>query len=225
MPFFQGLPDSVISWINPFFSEKDFGCGEIICLSGDTAEHLFIIADGIVGLLKLSMTGKEILLNLLRQGEFFGGLSGLGNDVYPETAQAHTSCCILVIDRQAFHTVLERHPTIAFNVIDIMAKRLKEANDYVHRLSAMSVDAQIANLLLMLMAKFGKKRRNDILLQVPLTRDDLAAMTGATTESVSRIMSRMKQEGLIDSGRGWVAIVDRAGIAVVAGEEIQYREI
>lgn len=221
MPFFQGLPDPAINWINPLFTEKDYKSGEVICLYGDPAEHLFIIADGVVRLLKQSLSGKEILLNLLRQGEFFGGLSGLGNDVYPETAQAHTSCCILVIDRTAFHTVIERYPSIALNVIDIMAKRLKEANDYVHRLSVMSVDVQIASLMVMLTGKFGKKRQHDVLLQVPLTRDDLAAMTGATTESVSRVMSRMKHEGLIDSGRGWVAIVDQAGLIAIAGEEIE----
>jgi len=217
VPFFRGLAASDQAWINSLFREKDFETDEVICLSGDPAEQLFVIADGRVRLLRHSLDGREILLDLLTPGEFFGALSGLGNDVYPETAQAHSSCCILLIDREAFRKVLERYPAIALKLIDIIAGRLRIANERVHQLSALSVEARIASILLMLADKFGEKKGTECLLQVPLSREYLSGKDGATTESASRVMSRFQKGGLIHSGRGWVAVIDRAGLEVIAG--------
>lgn len=221
VPFFRDLTPSDHEWINSLFYEKDFGTDEVICFSGDPAEQLFIIADGSVRLLRHSLAGKEILLDLLTPGEFFGALSGLGNDVYPETAQAHTSCCILVIGREAFQQVLKRYPAVALNLIDIMTGRLRKANERVHQLSALSVESRIASILMMLAGKFGEKRGAELLLQVPLSRENLAGMTGATTESASRVMSRFQKDGLIRSGRGWVAVINQVGLAEIAGKELE----
>ncbi|PWB56007.1 MAG: Crp/Fnr family transcriptional regulator [Anaerolineales bacterium] len=218
VPFFRDLTASDHEWINSLFHEKDFDTDEVICLSGDAAEQLFIIADGRVKLLQHSLEGKEILLDLLTPGEFFGALSGLGNDVYPETAQAHTNCCILVIGRETFQHVLQRYPAVALKLIDIMAGRLRTANERVHQLSALSIEARIASILLMLADKFGERKGNELLLQVPLSREDLAGMSGATTESASRVMSRFQKDGLIRSGRKWVAVIDRAGLEALAGK-------
>jgi len=221
VPFFRNLTLSDLEWINLLFHETDFKTDEIICQSWDTAKHLYIIADGRVRLLRYSLTGKNILLDLLTTGEFFGALSGLGNDVYPETAQAHTSCCILIIDREAFQQVLKRYPFISLNLINIMVERLRIANERVHQLSALTVEARIACILLMLTAKFGETKGSECLLQVPLFREDLAGMTGATTESASRVMSRFQKEGLIRSGRGWVAVINRKGLEEITGKELE----
>jgi CRP-like cAMP-binding protein len=221
LPFFQGLPPGDFDWINSLFHEKDFKVDEVICLSGEPAERLFVVADGRVRLLQHSLTGKDILLDLLTPGEFFGALSGLGNEVYPDTAQAHSPCCILVISREAFQQILTRHPVVALKVIYIMAKRLELANQRVHQLSDLTVEARIASLLLRLSAKFGKRHKVGTLLQVPLSRDDLAGMAGTTTESASRAMSRFQKAGLIRAGRGWVAVTDRPGLEAIAGKELQ----
>ncbi len=208
-----------LEWINSLFHEVDYGVDQVICLSGDPAEQLFVVADGRVRLLRHSLTGREILLNLLTPGEFFGVVSGLGEEVYPDTAQAHSPCCILVIGRQSFHHVLERIPSIAIKLIDIMATRLREANARLHQISSLPVEGRIASLLLMLAGKFGEKRNVGILLQVPLSREDVAGMTGTTTESASRVMSQFQKAGLVHSGRGWVAITDRDGLADIAGRD------
>lgn len=221
LPFFQGLPPADFEWINSLFHEKDFDVGELICLSGDPAEQLFVVADGRVRLLRHSLTGRDVLLDLLTPGEFFGALTGLGDDVYPDTAQAQSPCCILVIGREAFQQILKRHPTVALKVIDIMSKRLRLANERVHQLSALPVEGRIASILLALGDKFGEKGEIGLLLQVPLSRDNLAEMTGTTTESTSRVMSRFQKEGLIRSGRRWVSVINREGLEAIAGKELE----
>ncbi|HWS24210.1 MAG TPA: Crp/Fnr family transcriptional regulator [Anaerolineales bacterium] len=220
VPFFRGLGESDLEWINFLFHEKGFETDEFICQSGESAEHLFIVADGKVRQLNYTLSGKNILLDLLTQGEFFGAVSGLGDEVYPETAQAHTNCCVLVIDRDSFQKILKRYPTVALSLIEIMANRLRAANERVKQLSALTVEARIAITLLMLLKKLGSRKGKEVLLQVPLTREDLAGMVGATPESTSRVMSRFQKDGLIRSGRGWVSIIDKPGLENLAGEEI-----
>jgi CRP/FNR family transcriptional regulator, nitrogen oxide reductase regulator len=221
VPFLQGLTPANITWINSLFHEKDFQVNEVIYLAGDPAEQLFVVADGRVKLLRHTLAGKDILLDLLTPGEFFGSLAGLGNDIYPDTAQALSPCCILVIGREAFQQILSRYPSVALKLIEIMAVRLQTANERVRQLSALSVEGRIASVLLILGEKFGEAGPLGLLLQVPLTRVDLAGMTGTTMESVSRVMSRFQKNGLIRAGRGWVAVADRAGLEEIAGKELE----
>jgi len=220
IPFFRDLTSVDLEWVNSLFHEEDFKVDEVISHSGEPAERFFVVADGRVKLLHHSLTGRDILLDLLTPGEFFGAYSGQENDAYPETAQAQSPCCILVIGRETFQQIIKQHPTVALKLIDIMAKRLQTANERVHQLSALPVDGRIASILLMLSDKFGEKREVGWLLQVPLSRDDLAGMTGTTTESASRVMSQFQKDGLIRSGRGWVALMDREGLEAVAGKEL-----
>lgn len=221
VPFFQDLTSVDLEWVNSLFHEEDFQVDEVIYRSGEPAERFFVLADGRVRLLHHSLTGRDILLDLLTPGEFFGAFSRQEEDVYLETAQAQFPSCILVIGRETFQQILKRHPTVALNLIEVMARRLQAANTRVHQLSALPVDGRIASMLLMLGDKFGEEREVGLLLQVPLSREDLAGMTGTTTESASRVMSQFQRDGLIRSGRGWAAITKREGLEAIAGKELE----
>ncbi len=221
VPFFKGLSPAALGQINTLFYEKGFAADETICAAGDPAEQLFVLADGRVRLLRHSLTGKEIVLDILAAGEFFGSLSTVPGDVYLETAQAQTPACVLTIGREVFRQILDQHPSVALKVLDIMAARLHASNERVHQLSVLPVEGRIAGILLRLSDKFGERRGGGLLIQVPLSRNDLAAMTGTTTESASRVMSQFQKDGLIQSGREWVSVMDREGLEAIAGSELK----
>lgn len=189
LPFFAGLSSDDIQQISQSFHDIGYEPGETICLMGDPAERLFVVADGRVKLMQHSLSGKNILLDMLTPGEFFGSLSVLSNDVYPDTAEAQTQTCVLSVNSSDFHRVLEKHPKVAMKVLEITAARLRNAQEHIRHLSALSVDGRVANVLLVLGRKFGKQSNVGLLIESPLTREDLAAMTGTTTESASRVMS------------------------------------
>jgi CRP-like cAMP-binding protein len=221
VPFLQDLTPADLEWVNSLFHQEDFQADEVICRSGERAERFFVIADGRVKLLRHSLTGREILLDLLTPGEFFGAFSGQSNEDYAETAVAQTASCILVVSRETFQQILRRFPAVALQVIDITSRRLQAANLRVHQLSTLPVEGRIASILLALGEKFGEEQPVGLLLQVPLTREDLAGMAGTTTESASRVMSQLQKEGLVHAGRGWVALTDRTGLQAVAGKELE----
>ncbi len=220
VPFFQDLSSTELEWVNSLFHQQDYMVDEVIYLSAEPAEQFFVVADGRVKLLRHSMAGKDILLDLLTSGEYFGAHSVHGSDVYPDTAQAQTDCCILVISREKFEQVLQQYPSVSLKMIEIMARRLISANERVHQLSAMPIEGRIASLLMILGEKFGEQREVGLLLQVPLSREDLAGMAGTTTETASRVMSQFQRIGLIKSGREWVALTNPEGLSEIAGREL-----
>lgn len=220
IPFFAGLKHDDLEQINRLFREQGYSTAETICFAGDLAEHLFVVADGRVKLMSHSLSGKNVLLDMLTPGEFFGSLSALGDEVYPDTAEAQTQTCVLSIDADDFRRILEEHPKVTLKVVDIMATRLRTAHERVRQLSALSTEGRIANLLLILSEKFGKPSDIGLLIQSPLRRDDVAAMTGTTTETASRVMSQFQKDGLIQTGRKWVSIINEHELRRIAEAEV-----
>lgn len=159
--------------------------------------------------------GKEILVDMLKPGEYFGSLNELGEDSYSESASAQSNACNLSIGNREFRSILNDHPSVALAVLDITAEKLNTAREQIHHLTTLSVEKRIAHILLKLCEKFGEKKSVGLLLQLPLSRKDLADMAGTSTETASRIMSRFQQEGMITSGRQWVAINNSDALAEV----------
>jgi CRP/FNR family transcriptional regulator, nitrogen oxide reductase regulator len=219
LSFFKGLSQDALEKINQSFHEVGYDVDEIICFEEDPAESLFVVADGRVKLVRHTMAGKDVLLDLLTTGEFFGSFASLGNDVYPDTAQAQTPVCVLTISSDAFRQIFDRHPTVTLKVVDIMAARLRAAHERVRQLSTSKVESRVAHVLLLLSEKFGQQSEVGMLIQVPLAREDLASMAGTTPETASRVMSQFQKEGLVDAGRQWVAVLDRAQLETIAGSE------
>ncbi len=221
LPFFADLSHADMEQMNRLFREYGYAPNEAICLAGDPAERLFVVADGRVKLMRHSLSGKNVLLDMLTPGEFFGSLSASSDDVYTDSAEAQTQSCVLSISTSDFRRILEKYPKVALKVLEITATRLREAQERVQQLSALTVEGRVASVLLLLGRKFGKRSDVGLLIESPLTRDDLAAMTGTTTESASRVMSQLQKDGLIQTGRKWVSILDQKALEQVAGAEAE----
>jgi CRP-like cAMP-binding protein len=220
VPFFASLSGEEMAGVNRLFREQGNTPGETIYLAGDPATRLYVVASGKVKLIRHTLSGQDVLLDVLTPGEFFGSLAALGDDVYPDTAQAQTAACVLGIGADEFRAILRAYPAVAVAVLDMVAGRLTAAHEMVRQLSAHSVERRIAYTLLKLAEKLGEERDVGLLIQMPLSREDLAGMTGTTLETASRVMSLFQKGGLVRSGRGWVAIADGAGLRAVAESDL-----
>jgi len=218
LPFFATLSPEAVAAANERFREQGFVAGEIITYSDEPAAFLYVVASGQVRLLHHTLGGKDVLLDVLTPGEFFGNLSAQENATYTETAVAQTGVCVLSVATQTFRAILQQHPAAALAVLDLTNSRLQATQERVRQLSAYPVEQRIAATLLRLAEKLGDEQEIGLLIQTPLSREDLAQMTGTTPESASRVMSQLQKDGLITSGRQWVAIIDRPALAALAGE-------
>lgn len=207
-PYFRSLNPSQIENVQRDFTQKHYAAGSLIYSAGETANRLAIVGAGAVKVLRPTRDGKDVLLDILLAGDHFGSLAELGDSVYAETAIAHTECCILSTTSNEFNAMLARYPAVAIDSLGIVATRLRDAQSTIEHLSAHSVEQRIARKLAQLAERAGIQREKDVLIDLPLSRQDIADMTGTTVETASRVMSDFKRQGLIASGRMWFSVLD-----------------
>ncbi len=219
VPFFQSIDGKLLKQINGKFSASHFVAGQSIYYEGEKATLLRVVVYGAVKLIRHTDDGKEILVDMLKPGEYFGSLNMLGENTYSETAIAQSDACIMSIGNREFRAVMNSNPTVAVAVLDVTAEKLNTAREQIHHLTSLSVEKRIAHILLKLSDKFGEEKEVGLLLQLPLSRKELADMAGTSTETASRIMSRFNQDGMITSGRQWVAINDADALSAVISDK------
>jgi CRP-like cAMP-binding protein len=216
VPFFVSLPPADVAEINRSFHTRSFEAGDLIYAAGDEARRLYVILSGKVKLVRHTLGGQDVLLDLLGPGDFFGTLSALGDVEYPDTARAQTACCAISIESEDFQAIMQRYPPVTLAVLEIVRGRLRSAHDVIGRLSAQPVEGRIAATILVLADRMGEPQPGRILIQAPISRQDLADMAGTTLETASRVVSQLRKGGLIESGRQWIAILDKAGLQSLA---------
>ncbi|WP_264669633.1 Crp/Fnr family transcriptional regulator [Arthrobacter sp. VKM Ac-2550] len=216
MPLFAALTAAEIRDIEPRTQARGYRAGETIYRAGDEAESLFVMASGTTKLLRPSAHGQDVVMNILGPGEGFGTLGILGEPTYADAAEAMAASCVLEISADVFKDVMERHPRLALTVLDEVLHRFEQAQQTIRSLSANNVRQRVAVALLALADKLGAPQGETLALELPLTRADLAALTGTTPETVSRVMSRLRDEGIIETGRRWTTVLNRTRLAAAA---------
>ena len=219
-PFFRNLPADVMPAVALVFRQKHYAAGESIYHAGDEARLLSIVAAGMVRIVRPTIDGQDVLLDFAAPGAVFGSLQMLGDATYTDDATALTESCILQATPDAFRELLTCYPAAAMATLTFVSERLREAHGTIEGLSAHPVSRRVATTLLKLADRVGRGREDDVLIDMPLSRQDLADMTGSTIETASRVMSDLKGRGIVDSGRRWVSIVDRSTLERIAAGEI-----
>lgn len=218
VPLFAGLGNQDLESINARLVSLSWAAGERLCWAGEPAEHLYVLAAGHAKALRSHANGQEVVVDLLSPGDLFGGLSSLGVPTLTDTVEALTTVCALRIGTAAFREIVHEHPEVALHALDDVVTSLAQARTQVGEQSTSSVAQRVASTLLRLADTFGQQRARDggTLIDLPLSRADLASMTGSTPESVSRVMSRLRKDGIIDTGRRWTSVLDRDRLAATA---------
>jgi CRP/FNR family transcriptional regulator, nitrogen oxide reductase regulator len=218
LPFFVGLPESTLLEVNAAFTTRAIEPGQIIYMAGDAAASLFVAAVGTVKIVRHTLRGKDVLIDILGPGALFGSLAILGDVSYAETAEAKTAGCLLTIDAQAFLSLLQRFPTAAVATLGVVAARLQEAHEAIRQVTALSAEQRIATELLRLAAYYGERTPDGLRIAIPLARQEIADKVGATVETASRVLSRYEREGIVHSGRLWIEVLDLDLLADLAME-------
>jgi CRP-like cAMP-binding protein len=183
---------------------------------GDPATSFYILVEGQVRLTQVTPEGHQVLVRFISSGETIGIIAALENTVYPLSAQAVEECQVLAWDSTTLEQLMERYPRIAINGLQLVSQRWRELEERYLELATERVERRVAQALLRLVRQVGRKVEGGILIDLPLTRQDLAEMTGTTLYTVSRILSRWEQENLVETGRERVLICYPHGLARIA---------
>lgn len=217
VPFFAGLGHDALHRVDARALMQGMDAGEAVYLAGQPADRLHVVATGVVKLTGTGADGVEVLLDVLGPGAFLGTLPTLGGESYGEDAWALTSGCLLSFTPPQFDAVLDEHPTVARQALTTVGARLRTANERIRRTASTSAPTRVASTLLMLAERLGVDDGERILIDVPLAREDLASLAGCAPETVSRTLASWRREGLVDTGRRWVALRRPTRLGEIAG--------
>jgi len=188
--------------------ERSFVPNEFIFWDGDAPEWFYIVAKGKVKVVKHSSLGREFIIAFFGPGEMFGEVAVFENKPYPASAQAVAETKVVGIKREDLLSFLANRPQVALRIINVLGGRLRDAQGRLRDLAGERVEQRLASVLLMLSSKLG--------LTLPFTRQEIADMTGTTTETAIRVMSHLKDRGIIRSVRGEVIILNEEKLRLLS---------
>ncbi|MCK5119282.1 MAG: Crp/Fnr family transcriptional regulator, partial [Candidatus Latescibacteria bacterium] len=186
-------------------ARKTFQRHSVILLAEEEGNSLFIIQKGRVKVSILSEDGREIVLTLLGDGEFFGEMSLLDGLPRSATVIALEDTEALMLRREDLLRLIERTPQIAIKLMAELTIRLRKTDQKIESLALLDVAGRIASAVLQLASDEGEETPEGLVIYNHPTQQLLANMTGSTRETVSRVLKRFRKEGYMASkGRNWI---------------------
>ncbi len=176
---------------------RDYLPGEVIFHEADACQGIHCIESGLVGVRKMNANGQEILLRLGYPGDTLGYRSMLAGDDHNNSAEALEPSVVCFIDAGTVRTLLSKNPTLGLRFLTHAAKDLATAEDKVLQSTTLPVRARFAHLLLVLKDRYGVVGKDGAMeLDLPLSRQDMAAMIGIRPESMSRTIRSLEQDDI-----------------------------
>lgn len=181
--------------------------GGFYFIQGDPAVHAYVLLKGRVKMVQITPSGQQITMRIMIPGDTFGGIALLKPQAgYPATAHAMEDSTAMAWDTEALRDLADDEPTLSMNVMNLMHGTISELQERQKALVTDRVEQRIARILLKLASQSGKKIDGGILIDIPITRQDIAEMSGTTLFTVSRTLNEWNRDGLLEIGRERVVI-------------------
>lgn len=190
--------------------------GTAIFEQGAEATEFFTLLHGRLKVVQTTQDGQQVVVRHVSPGEIFGIARAMRRTDYPATAIAVVDSLALAWPSSQWDAFIARSPVLAMNALQTVGQRLQDAHTRIRELSTEEVERRVAHAILRLVHQAGKKTEEGILIDFPVTRQDIAEMTGTTLHTVSRVMTAWEAKGLVASARKKVVVRDAHKLYVLA---------
>jgi len=193
--------------------ERRFAPKDTIFTPGDPDDQLYFLISGAVRLYKIYGDYKEATTAFLKDSGVFGKLNlveGRWQDVF---AEAVTEATVASIQKASLERVIKSDSAFALRLFSSLSERLRQSDEVIESLLHREVSTRLATLLVNLSERFGEDISADVLIDVRLTHQDLANMIASTREAVSKVMSELQRDGVIEIRSRRIAILDRGALS------------
>lgn len=205
-PLFAGVARGACQEAVDLGRERPIAPGDVLFREGEPAVTLYLVLEGRMKLTQLGVDGQEVVIRFVVPGGVVAALAVLDQGVYPVTATAVTATRALSWSHDVFATLMQRTPALAVNAMRLLSERLREMQQRFREVATERVAQRVARALVRLVRLVGRKTDGGVLIDMPLSRQDLAEMTGTTLYTVSRVLSEWESAGLVTSGRERITI-------------------
>ena len=175
--------------------------GETVFKQGSEATHFFVLLHGRLRVTQVTPDGQQIVVRMVNQGDIFGIAKAMGRTEYPGTATAVTDSIALAWPMASWDDMIAKHPAFAVNAMQTIGSRLLEAQTRVRELSTEAVERRVAHVVLRLAQQSGRREPDGVRIDFPISKQDIAEMSGTTLHTVSRILTAWEAGGLVEGGR------------------------
>jgi len=217
MELFAGVDAGALDEIVRHGRTRRLARGVVVFRQSEKATACHVLVSGRVRIARSAADAGGLVIRYVGAGEMFGTLALFHGGAYPADATAVTDCVEIQWSAAAMKDLMERYPRIAFNALRIVGQRLDELQERLQELTVERVEQRIARALVRLGKQSGNTSERGVEIGFPLSRKDLAALTGTGHYTVSRILSDWQERGIIDSARKRITIRDPAALDALAG--------
>lgn len=216
LPIFAGFGTEDLEEVLREARSARYPKNSTVFAQGEDAHSFFLLLHGHVRATKTTPAGEQIVVRYVSPGETFGIAKAIGLKHYPATATAVDDSVALIWPTPAWPRLVMKFPALATNTLETVGSRLQESHSRVIEMSTQQVEQRIAHALLRLAKQSGRKLEHGVEIDFPISRQDLAQMTGTTLHTVSRILSGWEQLGLVESGRQRIILREPHKIVLLA---------
>jgi CRP-like cAMP-binding protein len=196
VPLFAGLPDPERERLGSLLRARAYARGEVIFLEGDEGSSLCLIAEGRIRIQLTGSDGREVVINVYGPGEIFGEMALLDGEPRSADAIAQDAARVFWLQQDDFEAFLDNHPRAAMTMLASLSRRLRHTTRVVQDATFRDVPSRLARVLLDLAATSGQAGPNGIRIETRVTQTELAAMIGASRETVNRALRGFEQHEL-----------------------------
>lgn len=207
IPLFADMPKEQLQSLVGILDRRTYSKGQVILNQGDPGDSLFIVLSGRVRIYTLSPEGHELSFWICDEGDFFGEMALLTGEPRSACAEAMQRTEVLVLHRRAFHRYLTANPLAALHLIEVLGRRLRHTTEKAEEFVTLNVGQRIAHKLLELMERYGVPQPEGVLIDLNLSQEAIATLVGTTRESANRVLSSLRQQGVIQMGRAHIRVL------------------
>ncbi len=213
LPLFAGFSAADLESILSEARSVRFARNAAVFQQGEEAHSFFVLLHGHVRASKTTPAGEQIVV---RYGETFGVAKAIGLQHYPATAIAVDDSVVLAWPSGTWPRLLDKFPALGTNTLQTVGARLQETHTRVVEMSTQQVEQRIAHALLRLVKQSGRKVEHGVEIDFPISRQDIAQMTGTTLHTVSRTLSAWEGKGLVESSRQKIVVREPHQLFILA---------
>lgn len=208
LPLFEKVSDQELDDILASATSRRYTAGDAVFEQGQTADQFFVLLHGRLRVTQVTPEGQQVIVRMVNPGDLFGIARALRRPDYPGTANAVSESIALAWPMAQWDVFMEGHPALAVNAMQTMGGRLQEAHARLREMATEEVERRVAHAVLRLANQSGRKESEGIRIDFPVSKQDIAEMTGTTLHTVSRILTAWESAGLVRGGRQKLLVRD-----------------
>lgn len=208
VPIFADLPTETIETIAKVGTRRSYKKDSVVLLEEEAGSALFVIIDGKVKVARTSGDGKEVILSILGESDFFGEMAILDGQTRSANVIALEDSELFIIRRDDFLDLLKKHPEVSISLLQELTQRLRQADMKIKSLTLKDAEGKVATVLLQIADDLGTIKQGKVVIEKLPLQQDLANMAGTSRETISRTLHAFAKKGLVEIEGSTLRIVN-----------------